>query len=393
MVKINHKSKRFWFWLVLGLLFTILTIRYYHFATKRHFGDFHVYYETGKRILAGESIYVDNGIITPFKYSPIVASFFALLAFFGEGTAAIIWHILNLIFLAASVFVLLKLLNGKTNSVQWGVLGVLGISPAVIHCLNSGQVGLLILFFFVMGFYFANKSFPLWAGFFLALSAMFKFLPLLVLPYFIFKRKWKLVFYFLFWFVAFHLIPAVWFGFRENIDMLKSFLPHLTSTTLDHVSLLDFKNQSLWAYLYRLIFYDLGFFEIRNQPRLLTLAGVLFLSLFYMLIFYSKKGPKSLIYDGALLSILIVIFNPNAWKHNFVLLLYPYLLLLSDVKREGWKSWKAACLALTTLFMLGSNKELIGWGVRFELMSFSVLFLASLILFSGVFFAKSKPLS
>jgi hypothetical protein len=341
--------------------------------------------------------------LTPFKYSPLAASLFSLPVRFPEPIAASIWHLLNLGFLLASVWLCLTLSCAesaiKDAQRSWvpasalGTLGVLGVSPPVLHCLNSGQVGLAILFLFLLGVYFVGKRETETAGaFFFALSAMFKYLPVLILPYFIFKRRIRFTFFFAVWLIFFHLVPALWLGWSRNLADLKGFLPFLTSTTLDHISLLDFKNQSAWAYLYRLLYYDLGFFEIRNHPEWLTAAGFLFFCVLYTAILWRQPGTSrnTFVIDCALLGILILIFNPNAWKHNFVLLLFPYLILLVEAYQVQWKSWKTCVLAAVTLLLFATNRDFVGWNLRFESMSLSVLLLASLLLFLSLIMIKKR---
>jgi len=376
------------------LISILLTIRYDRFAAKRHYGDFHVYYVTGQRVLTQLPIYVDETeTVTPYKYSPLVASFFSLLAAMNEKIAAGIWHLLNLFFLIASAVIGADLAQKDFKIIEprlifWiSVLGIAGVSPALIHCLNSGQVGIAILFCYVLGVYFASKDQSAAAGFFLALSCMFKYLPILILPYFLFQKKWKLLLSMMAWLIALHLMPAFWFGWSRNAEYLSQFLPFLTGTTLDHISLLDFKNQSMWAYLYRLIFYDFGFFEVRqNAWVVLALGAGLFAALYWLLVSRTRHGLFVL--GCALLSVLIVIFNPNAWKHNFVLLLLPYQILLSQAFLLGWRSWQAKSLLIASALLFISNRSVVGWGGRFELMSLSVLLLAALTLFSALILSR-----
>ena len=404
-MEINHKSfssrsNLIWFFLVITLLFSVSTIRYEHFAAKRHFGDFHVYYVTGERLRAGESIYVDDSEkLTPYKYSPLVASFFAILSIFPEAVAASVWHWLNLFFLMGSALLSLRLAKDhqveepliSKREIVLGSIGILGVSPVILHCLNSGQVGLSILYFFLLGAFFANQEKENLSAFFFALSAMFKYLPILVAPYLWLSGRRRLSMLLALWFVLFHFIPALWLGWARNLVFLKGFLPFLTSTTLDHVSLLDFKNQSMWAYLYRLIFYDLGYFAIREHPGQLAIVGTILFLIFYgMVVFSGKIGRvtkgRAFVIDCALLVILI--FNPNAWKHNFVLLLFPYLILVSKVSQAKWRGPELFALLLTSALVFFSKRDFIGWDLRFELMSASVLLLASLSLFTVLLISK-----
>ncbi len=389
-------------YLLLGVLIALSAARYERFAAKRHFGDFHVYYETGGKLLRGESIYTDSGgELTPFKYSPLAASWFALLARFKEPAAAGIWHVLNLFFLFASVSIgtdLAARCFGRRRLLQkekWllAALSIGIVSSPILHCLNSGQVGCAILFFFTAGVYFgADKRRDILSAFFFALSAMFKYLPVLALPYFLFKKSIKLAVWFCIWFIVLHLVPAAWLGFERNLSYLQNYVPFLTSTTLDHVSMLDFKNQSAWAYLYRLWYYDIGFFEVRDHPIYLAAAGgVMFCLLFAAALFSrSAKEDAGFVVDGALLSILIVVFNPNAWKHNFTMLLFPISVLVLAAFYQKWKNWKTVLLAGIFLLFLASNRDLIGWNVRYDLLSLSVMFLASLLLFIALVFTKRE---
>lgn len=403
-LEFSRSRRFFWFFFALIVIFALLTFRYERFAAKRHFGDFHVYYVTGERFLSGVPIYVEREeTLTPFKYTPLAASWFALLALLPEPAAAVLWHLFNLGFLAISAWLILRMMTENRGNRPppgfWGkfftvFLAVLGISPAILHGLNSGQVGFAILFFFILGAWFSFKKKDAAAGFFFGLSAMFKFMPLLVLPYFLFRRRYRLSVFTAAWFLTFLFAPSLWMGWKENAACLGNIVPFLSSTALDHVSLLDFKNQSAWAYLYRLFFYDLGFFSIREQPEWLAASGSAFFIVLYGTVLLTRAGgtfqKKEWLVDLASLAILTVMFNPNAWKHNFVMLFFPYLLLIDEARGERWASWKAAAAVLIALLFFASNRTLIGWDARFELMSFSVLFLASFCLFLSLVLSKRQ---
>ncbi len=162
------------------------------------------------------------------------------------------------------------------------------------------------------------------------------------------------------------------------------------------MSLLDFKNQSIWAYLYRLLYYEGNFFTTGIDLKYLMVLGVVLFVALYAVITFSGKwnDKKHFVIDAALLGILIVIFNPNAWKHNFVFLLFPYFILLSKLSFREPRKRGVLVLLLTSLFIFSSNRDLLGWGLRFELMSASVLLLAALLLFSAlIFYKQSAPTS
>jgi len=409
MREINRKSKFhlsatvFWLLLTFVLISALSVIRYERFASKRAFGDFRVYHQTGERLLAGESIYRDDADqLTPFKYSPLVASGFAVLAIYPKPWAAGIWHVLNLYFLFGSVFVCIYASQRRSGVrkallmreiVLAGCLGFLALLPVALNCLNSGQVGIAILFFFLLGvFYAAENDRDSVSAFFFALSAMFKLLPIMVVPYFWFVKRKRWVLFFAFWFISFHLLPAAWLGWERNSTYVMQYFPFLTSTTLDHISLLDYKNQSVWSYLYRLIYLDLGWFAIRKHPQWLMMIGTVFFLVLYNFIVSPsrRKGIPTLMEDCALLSIMIVIFNPNAWKHNFVLLLFPYLIFFLDTIRTRWIWWRVVLLVLVPILFLGSSRSLMGWNLRFDLMSMSILLLASLLLFVSLTISRRQ---
>ena len=363
----------------MAILVALSVIRYERFASKRHFGDFHVYHVTGERLLERSEIYIEQEEkITPFKYSPLVASWFALLALLPENWAAGIWHVLNLAMLFACFYIGWLLISEKRAV----LITFICVSPPTLHCLNSGQVGFAITLFYYLGIYFAICDRPFFSAFFFVASAMFKFLPLMVIPYFLFQRNFRFLIWSMAMFIFFHLAPALWLGWDQNLHYLKSFIPHITATTLDHVSLLDFKNQSIWAYLYRLIYYDFGISQIAAHPKYLTWMGAGLLGVIYTLIVFRKNrtGKLGILIDLSVIGILIVIFNPNAWKHNFVLLILPCMLVAAHWLAKPKLNFNAVTLLLVMIAFVLTNRSVFGWALRHDAMSLSILPITSLVL-------------
>ena len=64
-------------------------------------------------------------------------------------------------------------------------------SRFILHCLDSGQVGILISFLLVLGLFMLSLGKDWKAAFLIGLSVMIKYMPFLFVVYFLLKRKFK----------------------------------------------------------------------------------------------------------------------------------------------------------------------------------------------------------
>ena len=381
--------------ILLGGLSLGLFIHYQVRAPRRNFSDYRVYYKAGRDVLEGKNIYVrETEEITPYKYSPVFALFMSGLSTGSRRVSASIFFILNLIF----VFFIFELTRRMiffrkiTPNKEFLLLALVLIinSRFILHCLDSGQVGILISFLLVLGLFLLSLGKDWKAAFLIGFSVMIKYMPFLFVIYFILKRKFKVGGLILLSMVFYCLIPAIFTGFRSNLLYLKEWIPYITSTSLDQGSMITSKNHSLWTLPLRL-FPNISSFN----AKLVTMA--LFIILMSFIVSrkrnISKSGGKICLFynclDYAMIFILIPLFNPNAWLHNFVILVFPYMAVVYYLFVNGFKD-KIVLFLVFFSFILSSvgSRSLAGDNLQTILDCLFLVPAGALLLFAAL--AKIK---
>jgi len=381
--------------ILLGSLSLGLFIHYQVRAPKRNFSDYRVYYKAGRDVLEGKNIYVrEIEEITPYKYSPVFAVFMSGLSIVNRKASASIFFILNLIF----VFFIFKLsrkmifFRGITTNKELLLLALVLIinSRFILNCLDSGQVGILISFLLILGLFLLSLGKYWKAAFLIGFSIMIKYMPFLFVIYFLLKRNFKVGGLILFSMASYCLIPAIFIGFKSNLLYLNEWIPYITSTSLDQGSMITSKNHSLWTLPLRL-FPNISSFN----AKLVTVA------FFIILMFFivsrsrnaSKGGGKICLFhnclDYAMIFILIPLFNPNAWLHNFVILIFPYMAAVYYLFVKGFKD-KIVLFLVFSSFILSSvgSRSLAGDNLQTILDYLFLVPVGALLLFAAL--AKIK---
>lgn len=385
--------------LLIGI-FLGLFIRYQHRAPKRHFCDYRVYYATGKRILQGQDIYSrPKEEITPFKYSPLFALFMAPLATFSERTSANLFFILNilcifLIFELSKKLIFFKDLDFNQKFLTYFIVLILNFR-FFLHSLDSGQVSIPMVALVILGLHFISKRHKLTGSFFIGGSVMIKYLPALFIPYFFLKKKYKLTVFIIVLILFYCLLPILFIGIERNSFYLSKWLPFISATSLDKSSILDFKNQSLWSMVARLLSKDnqCGIQVAKLNIYTILLITSIFCIIFYIFIIF-PTNKKMLMpqlnqfyncIDYGMLFICISLFNPNAWIHNFVSLFFPYMVIIYYLMISKFKDKVIVFFVLVSFILCSWGSEaLVGDRLQGLFESYSIVTLGALFLFSAL---------
>lgn len=382
---------------LIAIAFVALFFRYMHRAPKRHYCDFRVYYATSQRFLAKEDIYSrPDETITPFKYSPMFAFLISPLSLLPQKPASLVFFTISFIALIAICRVSKKLILKEDTTFKEKVffyfLPLIFTSRFILAALDSGQVTIMILLLVICGIYFEKKNKNIISAALIALSFMFKYTPVLLLPYFIFRKKIKLTFLILLFTVIYCLVPAVYVGMDKQKDYLKSWLPSISETSLDKGSWYDTKNQSLYSLVLRTFTKDSPHKPLANFDfnQGLALAAILGAIIYIPILIPKAQGQENL--DYSLLLICMALFNPNGWLSNFVFLIFGYMVILYYLIKNGFLRNKTA-FALTFLSFVISSwgcESVVGDNLQNFLEMLSTVTIAALIVVFILFMIKFK---
>lgn len=386
--------------IIIALVFIGLFCRYSRRAPKRNYCDFRVYYATAERFTQRQDIYGrPDESITPFKYSPIFAFVLSPLSFFTQKCASLIFFTVNFLSLIG-IFIFSRKLIVKDKitfrqNVFLHIFTLICSFRFILQALDSGQVGIIITFLVILGLYFLDKKKDVLSSAFMAFSIMFKYTSFIFLPYFFFRGKRKLVSFILLFIIIFCLLPAVYSGIPTNSNYLKSWFPSITKTSLDNSSWYDYKNQSLFSAILRYFTagsdYGISLAQLSfNQGVIITLV---FCAIIYFLIIFPGVNLRPEPINYSLLFICMALFNPNAWMHNFVVLIFVYFTIFYHLLKVNFEGKVTLILVIFSFIVMSLTSEsLVGNNLENLFEELSSVTLGSLALMFTLFRLKFKNL-
>jgi len=385
--------------IIIATIFIGMFVRYLYRAPKRHYCDFRVYYATAQRFIDKEDIYArPDESITPFKYSPMFAMLVSSLSFFSQKAASLIFFTINFILLVVICMFSERLIVDDKISfkkkILLYVLPIIFTSRFILQVLDSGQVNIMIFALVILGLYYFEKKKDIVGAAFIGLSVMFKYMPVVFIPYFLLRKKLRIVGFILVFIILYCLIPAAYVGVDREIEYVKNWLPFITKTSLDEGSWYDYKNQSLYSFVLRYFtaasFYRVSVANLTFRQGLLV-AFIIGAIIYSLIIFPQRRYNIHSPIDYSLLFICMALFNPNAWMANFVIFIFVYMTILYYLLKFNFKDRFTSVLVFLS-FALASwgSESLVGNNLENLLEELSSVTMAALVLLFILFRLKFK---
>jgi alpha-1,2-mannosyltransferase len=334
------------FWLVLLVIFAVVSISYTAKAMKSR----SAFLRWRESLLSVE----DTNIYQRFQYPnpPIMALLLRPLAFLEPPLAgALTWFLLKVGMAVFSLWAIFRLIeHGGATFPPWAkaVAVLLSLRP-LIGDLTHGNVNIFILFLVIASLFAFHKNRDWLAGLLLALAVCCKVTPLLLVPYFAWKRQWKLL---AGWAVGMGLflfaLPAAFLGWSENLVQLESWANQMVVPYVrDGVVSSEHPNQSLPGVVHRLLTHSPSFCEYpngtytpseyhnfadigRDGARWLARGAQALFALMVILLCRtpaSNRGGWRLSLEFAIILVGMLIFSERTWKHHSVTLALPFAVL------------------------------------------------------------------
>jgi len=257
--KITTLYKSRWYF-SLAVIFSILIV-YMFLAVKNHrfwMHDFEVYHKAASRVIDGENLY--RGDIDGFykyKYSPTCAAYFIPMGALPFSIAKVVYWILLSALICLGFYLALKIampdFSGQ-SPVKINGLIFLMASILAVHYereLHLGQVNHLILVCYLAVVYYWRQSRNilsalLWAG-----SIFIKPFGLIFLPYFIYKREFHLIGWFILTLILFALVPVLFYGWQGMLGQYSGWFGELSAELVNKQDLLQPGNHTIFSILAR----------------------------------------------------------------------------------------------------------------------------------------------
>lgn len=274
---------------------------------KASFVDFYAYYGAAEVYLQNQSPY-NKEFFSPygnlnFLYPPASLLLLSPLTLFPEAVAKILFTLLSLAVFIISIYLSLELKKEKLSILHKILIIAFLVETLPLKVtLALGQINNFVLFFSVLSLYLLKSNKQVFSALSLAVAASLKLIPLGLLPFFIYWKRYKFVFLVVLSFLAFNfLTPHL---FKDFVTIL---VPTYWSQSIGQISV---ENQSLSVLIYRLTGYA-------KSPIL-----ALFI---FLVVYFLTMRKKDYVYTQATsILALSTLFIQNAWQHHFVLV-FPFI--------------------------------------------------------------------
>jgi alpha-1,2-mannosyltransferase len=405
--------------LLLLVGFVAVTVHGYIVTALRisYFRDFDVHREVGRRFLTGEYLYA-SGFCYP--YMPSAALYFAPLAFFDRGTGLAFRYAVAVICLCLTLFLLYRMVRDRsevtpTESLWIGAVTVLLALQFILQDLDDGGPHLILLAILTAGIYSAwqgrEKLGAMWFGLAIALKVS----PALFVPFFLWKRQWRLAGFTTLAAGCWIMLPMMWMGpgswwshQREwTLVAAGSFVGQDTAISLENEQRV--RNQSLGQTLMRYLVTfpedhplrreDPGYVAVLNLPSLhakmltiVVMIGLLAAFCWYAHRPFKGRGDPAWLRESSAVMILVLLLSPVTWVQHLVWLVPAIYLMLVDARSNaGLGTPIKIALAAYILLAVILNYELLGKQTFALLLSYHPYAIAMLLVLGMVMFSRQAP--
>jgi hypothetical protein len=352
--------------LALGLLMglSIISVQYYHkvlqpdeagrqtrSAFLRWRGMLHELY-------AGGNIYVGR---QEYPNPPIMAIILWPFAALPPLGGALLWLYAKVAMALLAICWCLSLTAPPKLSLAGQIVAIAIAVPALIGDLTHNNVNIFILFLLAGSWECLRRHWDVAAGGLLSLAIACKLTPLLFVPYFLWKRSWRVLLctaagLIVWWF----LVPACFLGWERNTQLLADWYRLMIERPLLKGEVTsEHPNQSLVGWTYRLLTDSPSFIRYRTTEEgdipvpaayhnlvhlspsvawfITKIWGILFLVLMAWLSRTcedERQGwRRSAEYAWVVLGMLLL--SERTWKHHAVTLVLPGITLVTALALPG----------------------------------------------------------
>lgn len=330
-------------WIFVAVLFGILILALIISQIPRSFfnRDWSQDYISGKAVLADRNpwemldtlsediLHLEAHRAYRNPHPPLAVLIAIPFCFSSYATGGILWLIIEVAALIASLTLIGRIL-GHPNPSLFGAATVLCLTvwPPLFTDLANGQYQCFVLLLLLLVWRSLRKQSDFAAGLWLGVAIALKLAGLLILPWAIYRRKWKLVIAAGLSWIACHLAAAAVIGWKWCLFYYTD-----VAATLNKPFLTGDRNFSIYAVGQR-AFRDTSNFNgqaytgsaLINAPHLAGITSVLLMLAFITLILWRAGKLKSLDAQMAILIMASAICLPVTWDY-YLLLALPALLI------------------------------------------------------------------
>jgi hypothetical protein len=279
-----------------------------------------------------------------YIYPPLLAIIFVPLTALPMEQAAQVWFFLNMALYALSLVIIWRALKLSRHSAILPLLWILAfLFPPALFTLYKGQVNIVILLLLAVTYWLSARDRQVLAGLALGVATMIKIIPVLLLPYAFWKRRYALGLTAVATISVLALLGLVIVGAGPHRTYLASVLPSLAQPRPNPT------NQSLGGFLSLLLIQNPYADALADNPALwkvLTLMGsALLVSGVSLVLWHGRGRTRGADLEFALIVATLPLVSNIGWVDLFVLLVLPYAVLLKyALQGQVRMRWMVSCI-------------------------------------------------
>lgn len=341
---ISSKLKKYSLWFLLLLLAA--------FLVKEAFsnGDFKVFLEAAKLISHGENpynkwIFVSEDNYFFYYYSPLWAIILIPFTYFPNFIPNVIWLFLNAFFLYR-IWILLSSYFESLTLTRKQVIWILVLSIAlsfrfVLYNISLIQMTIFLLWGILESLRLINKERIVKGSLLLALIINIKIMPVVIIPYLIYRGHFKAFVFTLIFSLTCLFLPAIFVGWSFNISLLHEWWNVINPTNSEHLFETGLSGHGLTSLIPPLLtetegelFYPRNIMNlsIENSTLILNAVRLILISSTLLILKWPPfKNTQSQIHrlqEISFILLLIPLIFPHQQKYAFVLAIPAQVYLL-----------------------------------------------------------------
>lgn len=365
--------------------------------------DSYVFYRAGRAIIEGEPLY-DRDQWRAFSNPPFLAIFMVPFSMMGLVGFSVVWYFFNVGLLVGTLFLSIYLATGKMRPTMPLVLFPLLMTLRPIESnLTLGQCNMLVIFFTVAGLALMKKGWPVLGGISIASAVWIKLTPGLFLPYFLYKKQWKMAAGILVGMVLFaFVLPAFFFGPGGAVSKLLTWWQFTSANRLGMADGQYVPGQTLRSFLMRLLadssitgdppfkYINVATFEPHIVQYIVYGVSGLMLGVMAWS-FRGRNDQRTSLapaIEFALVALTMTMISPFSRKAHYVSMILPAVVLaeywLRCARERKPDFAPKALIALTIFLVTGTSSDLVGNTASIYLDGVGTVFLAAFFMWVGL---------
>ncbi len=369
-------------------------------AELKRVSDFGIFLQASADLLEGKNIYqVKYGDGFRYYYSPFFALLISPLTFLPNFIAASLWSLLSLLLFIRTLHLLHGFVTHKTDSGKLNILTIIASVTLIYANFHNNQMSAFILWTMIEAIEQVRKGKWVLGGTILALGINIKLLPLVLLPYLLYRTRFKSALFTVLAMIGFWVLPSLVIGWDYNLALLNSYWnyidPSLNQNVFDieEPGLMSLSSLVTTWFTDQFSVNEIGYRRhIAILPeewigRIILIFRLFFVSLSLYFLkwppFTKARSNEHLLWEISYLCLVTPLIFPHQQNYGFFLIIPAifYSIFIFRSNSLKYKKWTLGLFITSLLFLnmeliLGAYKKVF-W--NFKILTYGVLMLVFVI--------------